>query len=73
MSYEFTIGLVVGALILWIGLFSGFWMHKSAHKDGVKLMDRVDHNRQPYEDYDEELGQKTTGGEYEPMFDRGES
>ena len=65
MSYEFTIGVLLCLGVFWAGLGTGYWMHRSAHKDGVKLMDRVEHDHSPYEDYDEEKVQKTTGGSFE--------
>ena len=75
MSSGFILGACVCLVVFWCGLATGYWMHRAAHKDGVKLMDRVTSDQVPYDDLykDEELVQKTTGGDFEPMLERDES
>jgi len=62
MDYRYVI---ICVLVSWVSLAVGFWMHKVAHKDGVKLVDRIKHDQEPYEgEYDDDKVQAVTGGEF---------
>ncbi|HIJ71154.1 MAG TPA: hypothetical protein HPP87_07300 [Planctomycetes bacterium] len=71
-DYIIAIAALVVVLSFWFGLLTGYLMHRAAHRDGVRLMDRVKHGEIPYDvEYEQNLGQTTTGGNFEPLFNKG--
>ena len=68
MSYEIMIGVLACFVVFSAGLAAGYWMHKAAHRDGIKLMDRIEHDQQPFEDDCREMKvQSITGGDFEEV------
>lgn len=63
-EYRFLIEVILCMVVSWVSLAAGFWMHKVAHKDGVKLVDRIRHDQEPYDEYEEKRVQQTTGGDF---------
>jgi len=68
MEYNWIIGFVLCFVVYACGVVMGYWLHRQAHKDGVKLMDRLKEGREPYdEEIDNTKAQMVTGGEFQEV------